>query len=171
MNDFALQDNPKLSSLVFLLRQEGYIINIKRLGPNYGPGFVTEHAEIVLNNWYLRGKVSEYSEDRLIIVLLHELGHIKYQANVPTDKRDQADSEYSAFENSINGATALAKKGDTGPLDVVLHYLQQRQQSGEEPDYYQDALDRIISSSLWNDAQIVANKSLNLIGAENAPPS
>ncbi len=99
-----------------------------------------------------------FPEDRLIIVLFHELGHAKYLNDVPLEQQKLVDSEYRAFENSIDEAIRIAESGDHGPLKVALHYIQNRRNSAQEPSHYQDALDRITASELWNRAEKLAGR-------------
>lgn len=148
-DDYDLEKNKKLFLHVVAERANGAIINVQRLGPNYGPGFVTEDGAVILNNFYLRADVDipEYSEDRLIVVLYHELGHVKFLRTV---KQHRADGVHAAFEHSLIECHRLAiDKKDKGPLNTALHYIDQRRQSENEPDHYQDALDRIVDSPLW----------------------
>ena len=158
MNDFALHDNPKLSSIVKCLRWQGYNITIEKRGSK-GPGFYSiQDNKIILNNWYLRGQDPEYPEDRLIIVLFHELGHADYHAKLRVEgkKENRADSEYAAFKNSLERAIELVETvGDYGPLKLVVFHLERRQQSGSKKEYYQYALNKIIRSKLWKSARLM----------------
>ena len=154
-----LDNRPKLKALIETAQAEGISINVQLLGPNGGVGFAQEDQGVTINNYYLRVDDPNFPEDRLIIVLFHELGHLKYFAEVPIDARNSEDSEFRAFENSLEEARRLAlKQDDGGPLSLALHYIAQRQASGQEPQCYQAAIDRIISSDLWGSCKSIVEQ-------------
>jgi hypothetical protein len=155
METYDLDRLPKLSRCVHEAINSGFAIKIERCGPGKNPGMASTSGNIVINNWFLRGMAPEYSEDRLIVVLYHEIGHIKHFRSLELSESDplpnQAESEYWAFENSLKECLHLHMSGDSGPLRTALHFIARRQSSGTEPPFYQKALDRIVSSDLWRD--------------------
>jgi len=149
-----LENRPRLKALIEEEQRMGASIRIQLLGPNVGVGFAQENQGVILNNYFLRVDDPNFSEDRLIVVLFHELGHMKYFAEVPKLERIQEDSEFRAFENSILETRRLAEQqNDPGPLNLAMRCIALRQISGREPQHYQAAIDRIIASELWKDCK------------------
>jgi len=110
-----------------------------------------------MNNYFLTNPKPDYPEDRLIVVLYHEMGHLRYYRLVHSDLRSDEDSEFWAFEHSlIVCKTIAADQHDGGPLQMALKYMPIRQKSGKLLPYYQAAIDRIAKSDLWIECQHVA---------------
>ena len=155
METYDLNRLPKLSQLVQEAIDSAFQIEIERLGPGQNPGTASTSGKIVLNNWFLRGMAPDFSEDRLIVVLYHEIGHVKHFRSLSLSEGDplpdQAESEYWAFENSLNECLGLHTGEYSGPLRTALHFIARRQSSGTEPPYYQQALNRIVDSDLWRE--------------------
>ena len=155
MNDHNLSRLPKLQSHVLEARSLGYDISVERLGPGHGVGSASTDGKLTLNNWFLRGLAPEFSEDRLIVVLYHEIGHIDYFKSSGLVAGDsipsQTQSEFGAFEKSLEECKKILDQGDEGPLRTALHYIGMRQSSGLEAPDYQMALNQIVQSTRWAD--------------------
>ena len=101
--DYDLACRPKLERQVKNLRLS-HTINIKPEGPNYEYGPASSHEDngsqwITINNFYLRNDIpqniqDDYPDDRLVIVLFHEVGHFEYFDSTPIDQRSDEDSEF-----------------------------------------------------------------------------
>jgi hypothetical protein len=151
MDDLHLM--PKLKQHIDAVNAFGGKVKICKLGPGVCAGRAQSPDKVIINNWYIRGMVPDYSENRMIVVLYHELGHIAYFKGLGGRSADDAESEFQAFKNSLVECRKLAQGGDKGPLRTALHFIGQRQTSGHEPAYYQTALDRIVVDSLWGESQ------------------
>lgn len=156
--DWDLANSPKLQKHVQELR-ESYPIAIERMGPAMCAGIAREGYGVTINNYYLRNDTpqavqDDFPDDRLVIVLFHEIGHLEYFKSTLPNERNCEDSEYAAFEHSLVKAKELAEQGgDFGPLQQALKHIRLRQQSGKEDKDYQAALNRIVSSELWNSCE------------------
>ncbi|MCI0727631.1 MAG: hypothetical protein L0332_13040, partial [Chloroflexi bacterium] len=152
MNDYDLSNMPKLQHYVQELRNLGVEVKIERLGPDYPPGRGTGHHLIILNNWYIRRMDTEYDEDRMIVVLFHEQGHLEYFktfGHEPTQEEiDEEESEYRAFKYSLEKCREIAKEGNPGPLISAIIFITKRSKSGKEPAVYQAALDRLMNEPI-----------------------
>lgn len=157
MSDHDLDKYPKLFSFVIIEQNHGETIVFECLGSGEGPGFAYEGKGVVMNNYFLTNPKPDYPEERLIVVLYHEIGHMKYYRSVPPDQRNDEDSEFWAFENSLKASKTIATdQHDPGPLRMALKYIPIRQNSGKLRPYYQAAIDRITQSFLWIECQHVA---------------
>lgn len=140
--------------------QKHYDVSIKYIrmdGHELNPGLSFANSKsVVINRLYIEHPHPIYTEDMLIGVLFHELGHIKHfqEGFTKEDLKDdkyRAESELRAFKQSLFETKLLAEHGDIGPLVTVVNEISERQASGKEEDGYQYALNRIVVSSLWAD--------------------
>ena len=157
--DHNLSNRPKLLRAVEAERQQGINITVELLGHGKTAGIAEENRGVILNNYYLRVDVPNYPEDRLIVVLYHEIGHMRYFASCEAIDRTCEDSEYWAFENSLLEGKRLAEtENDSGPLSTALFYIAKRKESGDEKPHYQTAIDRIVDSELWSNCKKIVEQ-------------
>jgi len=167
INDYDLDNRPKLKSYVQKERQRGETIVIRPLGPRSSPGLGQETVGVILNNYFLRVDHPDYPEDRLIVVLYHELGHIKFFRDVSWKDRTKEDSEYAAFQNSLFKVKEIGiSENDLGPLSAALHFIECRQRSRNEPESYQNVINRIAESDLWKECKSIVEQG----GSPNTYP-
>ncbi|KMT66959.1 hypothetical protein [Catenovulum maritimum] len=92
-----------------------------------------------------------YPEDRLIVVLLHEYGHILFNRQSNRKSNNKAEHEYAAFKYSVQHALRIAEKGDSGPIRQLVHYLPLRVQNGKKSDPHTIALKKLTKENFWSD--------------------
>lgn len=151
MDDLYLM--PKLEQHIDAVNINGGNVHIDELGPDVCAGIAEAPNKIIINNWYIRGMDPEHSENRMVVVLYHELGHLAYFAGLNGSPMNEEESEFQAFRNSLAECRNLARGGDKGPLQTALHFIARRQTFRQEPAHYQAALDRIVTDSLWAQCQ------------------
>jgi len=102
----------------------------------------------------------EFDEYRLIVILYHEIGHIKffkkYKDSVFININDDTESEYHAFKNSLLECINIAKSGECRPLERALYFYQKRYDETEDGSSYKEALRKIIyiEKDEWNQAKV-----------------
>ncbi|OQX39017.1 MAG: hypothetical protein B0D91_02630 [Oceanospirillales bacterium LUC14_002_19_P2] len=130
-----------------------------------GPGKAVGEHRIVLSTFYLTNDLPQYPEDRLIIVLLHEYGHILYNRQKARNDQSRVANEFAAFRYSLEVAGQLAKKGDTGPLREALHRMKARSQTGRPDDPHTIALKQLMNDPLWQASiRLLANTDTSHTG-------
>ncbi|NOZ47187.1 MAG: hypothetical protein GXO79_10465 [Chlorobi bacterium] len=121
----------KLNEYIQLETKNGFKI-LKDFSPWHGPGIVNyEKKCVVLNQRFLRGQIKSFTENDLIGVLYHEIGHLKYFNQHPISKKDftedyKTKSEYFAFKNSCIELFKIANSGDCEPLKAMFEKIKNR---------------------------------------------
>jgi hypothetical protein len=134
----VLENEPLLKQLAF--------INKKGAGPgkaNAQMGRVT----INLNNFI--NKNPQIDDNRMVVILYHEIGHLHYAKNTPVEQKNSEDNEKAAFEYSLLKTKDMAKQGDCGPLKTGLHFMLLRSKSNNTNDPHVRALKRMIKEPLY----------------------
>src|SRR5690606_3518823 len=98
-------------------------------------------------------------DNRLIVVLYHEIGHLHYFNAIPKGKRNPEDSEKAAFEYSLQKTKEMAAQNDCLPLETGLQFMFLRSQSNQTSDPHVRALKRMVNESLY--AEYVAYQKIN----------
>lgn len=96
-------------------------------------------------------KLKAYPEDRLVVVLLHEYGHIVFNRQSNWKASNKVDREYAAFKYSVKQASHMAEKGDVGPLKQLIHYLPLRVKNGKRSDPHTIALKKLTKEKFWSE--------------------
>lgn len=140
------------------------VFNAQMRGPGRAKGKVME-----LNPEFFIKKNLEFPEDRLLIVIVHEYGHILFN-RIKENKPDSlslfdkhVENEYQAFKYSVEWASEYAKKGDKGPLEQVITNLKSRASNGKDDDPHIPAIKRLIAEPLWKKAEemLISKQSPN----------
>lgn len=134
-----LDQEPLLKQVVF--------INKKATGP----GFANPNGTITLNLDYFINKKPRFDDNRLLVVLYHEVGHLHYFDKTPRPKRNPEDSEKAAFEYSLQKTKELAMNNDCLPLKSGLQNMLLRSQSNETSDPHVRALKRMVNEPLYTE--------------------
>ncbi|HAM99930.1 MAG TPA: hypothetical protein DCQ26_15110 [Marinilabiliales bacterium] len=121
----------KLFDYIQLETKKGF--NIKtEFGPHDMPGIANYDIKcVVLNQRFINGEIKSFSENELIGVLYHEIGHLKYFEKHPVTKKNfteeyKTKSEYYAFENTFNELLKIAIEGDCEPLRSTFAQVNDR---------------------------------------------
>ncbi|WP_426478702.1 hypothetical protein ACP3T3_04360 [Chryseobacterium sp. CBSDS_008] len=140
------------------------VFNAQMHGPGRAKGKVME-----LNPEFFIKKNLEYPEDRLLIVIVHEYGHILFN-RIKDDKVEnlsmfdkKIENEYQAFKYSVEWASEYAKNGDKGPLEQVITNLKSRAASGKEDDPHTHAIKRLMGEPVWKKAEeiLISKQAVN----------
>lgn len=94
---------------------------------------------------YIGSQAQNYDDNRLIIVLFHEIGHLHYFKENRGVAIDEKENEKYAFLYSLKRAKELADNGDCGPLTTGLKFMKQRSENGNPNDPHFMALSEILS--------------------------
>lgn len=124
-------------------------IFVKTTGLNNGPAKAGPRGNIFIDIKYLEGQQRNFTDDRLIVVLYHEIGHLHYFARVEPVKRNADDSEQAAFEYSLLKTKELAEKGDCLPLKTGLKFMKLRSEGTNLQDPHVRALKRMVQEPLY----------------------
>ena len=121
----------KLNAYIDKEQKNGYQVVIG-FCPVGEPGRVDyEKGCVILDRNFYNGLVNDFSENNLIDVLYHEIGHLEYFKNNPILKHEfdedwKANSELFAFTYSLNKLIDIAKNGDIAPLKASIIKINER---------------------------------------------
>ncbi len=142
---------PKVWDTLTSIRENG--VNV-RLTPErkMGPGKASGTDQIVISTFFLTKDLPKFPEDRLVIVLLHEFGHILFNRETDRSQRNPVKHEFFAFAYSIKAAIKLAENSDSGPLQEVVKNVKIRNETGKPKDPHTIAIKELIKTPLWTTA-------------------
>ena len=139
---------PKVWDVLNSIRENG--VNVRLTGERkMGPGKASGTDQIVISTFFLTKDLPKFPEDRLVIVLLHEFGHILFNRETNRSQRNPVKHEFFAFAYSIKAAIKLAENGDPGPLEQVIKNLKLRNDTGKPKDPHTIAIKELIKTPLW----------------------
>ena len=142
---------PKVWNTLTSIRENG--VNVRLTSERkMGPGKAAGTDQIVISTFFLTNDLPKFPEDRLVIVLLHEFGHILHNRETERGQRNPVKHEFFAFAYSIKMAIKLAENGDSGPLDQVIKNLKIRNKSGKPKDPHTIVIKELIKTPLWTNA-------------------
>ena len=116
---------------------------------NKGPAFASPNGVIRIDLSYLENPKPNFDDNRLIVVLYHEIGHLHYFVTVPKEQWTSDRSEQAAFEYSLLKTKEMAEKGDCGPLKTGVHFMKLRSEGTNLDDPHVRALKRIVTEPLY----------------------
>jgi hypothetical protein len=114
-----------------------------------GPAKAGRQGNIFIDVSYLENERPNFDDNRLIVVLYHEIGHLHYYLKVPAGMGDPLDSEQAAFEYSLLKTKEIAEKGDCQPLKAGVKFMKLRSEGTNLQDPHVRALKKIIPSDLY----------------------
>lgn len=124
-----------------------------------GPGFANPNGTVTLDLDYFINKKPRFDDNRLIVILYHEVGHLHYYNKTERSKRNPEDSEKAAFEYSLLKTKEMAEAKDCLPLKTGLRFMLLRSQSNETSDPHVRALKRMVNEPMY--AEYVAYQKEN----------
>lgn len=116
-----------------------------------GPAFATPNGIITLNIDFINNPKQNFDDNRLIVILYHEVGHLHYYINTPRPKFSPIASEKAAFEYSLLKTKELAEKGDCLPLASGVKFMKLRSMGRDLNDPHIPALKLMVSEPLYAD--------------------
>jgi len=117
--------------------------------PQISLGAARGMHSILINPRVFTPNLKNYPEDRLVVVLLHEYGHIVYNRKLNGRTSNRVDHEYAAFKYSVRQASYIAEDGDVGPIRQLIHYLPIRIKNGNRSDPHTIALKELTKERFW----------------------
>lgn len=119
--------------------------------PRSGPAFASPNGTIMINLEFLKNRKPAFDDNRLIVVLYHEVGHLHYFVTTERSERNPENSEKAAFEYSLLKTKELAEKNDCMPLITGLRFMKQRSESNDLEDPHVRALKRMVNEPLYSE--------------------
>ena len=108
----AAQRYPKFSAALADVRQHDPLLRrfvvVTNPGPLGSPAAAFGNGAVRLDRRFLEQPQPGYDDNRLVVVLYHEVGHLHYFSQVPPGQRDSQASERAAFDYSLLKTKALA---------------------------------------------------------------
>ncbi|MCF8326340.1 MAG: hypothetical protein K9I84_15380, partial [Leadbetterella sp.] len=103
------------------------------------PASASNNGVITIDLSFIETSNPNFDDNRLVVVLYHELGHLYYFAEYKTTDNTE-DNEKFAFEYSLKRTKELAENGDCLPLKTGLKFMKLRSQSDNIADEHVRAL-------------------------------
>jgi hypothetical protein len=125
------------------------IVFLRNQDLNGGPAKAGMRGNILIDVKYLETEQANFDDNRLIVVLYHEIGHLHYFMSVPPPQRDIMQNEKYAFEYSLMKTKEMADNGDCQPLKTGLKYMKLRSQSPNLQDPHVQALRLMVNEPLY----------------------
>ena len=116
-----------------------------------GPAFASPKGIITINIEFLNNPKPGFDDNRLIVVLYHEIGHLHYYVTTDPANRNSANSEKAAFEYSLLKTREMAENGDCLPLATGVRFMKQRSLSNEIKDPHVSALKLMVNEPLYHE--------------------
>ena len=129
-----------------LIRQ---IVFVRAEGRGHGPAFAAPNGVIRIDISFLEDPKPNFDDNRMVVVLEHEIGHLHYFETTSTAVRTPENSEKAAFEYSLKITRAMAEKGDCAPLQTGLRFMKLRSEGNNLADAHVRALKRMVHEPLY----------------------
>lgn len=153
----AARQYPKFTAALAGIRQHDPLLRrfvvVTNPGPPGSPAAAFGNGAVRLDRRFLERPQPGYDDNRLVVVLYHEIGHLHYFRTVPPGQRDSQASERAAFDYSLLKTKALAEAGDCAPLQTGLRFMLLRSQSNNLADPHVRALKSLVQEPLYDDYQ------------------
>lgn len=120
-----------------------------RYNTNNGPASAGLKGVIFIDIKYLEKGLPAFTDDRLIVVLYHEIGHLHYFMRVAQPDRTPDNSEQAAFEYSLLKTKEMAENGDCLPLKTGVKFMKLRSEGNNLNDPHVRALKRMVQEPLY----------------------
>ena len=118
---------------------------------NGSPAAASRTGTIIIDISFIESNIPNYDDNRLIVVLYHELGHLYFFSEHDNSNISSEDNEKYAFEYSLKRTKGLAEEGDCLPLKTGLKFMKLRSESDNLQDDHVRALKRMVNEQLFKD--------------------
>jgi hypothetical protein len=161
---------PKFYNAYNEIKKDRHFSNYKFIKTNgsAGPASANDKGIIRLDLYYIENDIQDFDDNRLVVVIYHELGHLYYFKSHDQNNRTKQDSEKFAFEFSLKKTKEIAEQGDCQPLKTGIKFMTLRSQSNNLNDDHVRALKVMVTEPLFESYRDFANlctdsnnKSLN----------
>ena len=130
-----------------LLETDSKIKKIKFVRANGRKGSAwASGGAMTFDLYYIENLIPNYDDNRLVVILYHELGHLYDNVN-----KSAAEREEQAFRFSLIKLKKFADDGDCGPLSTGLHFMRERSKSKNLSDPHTIGLKSLVESDLFLD--------------------
>jgi hypothetical protein len=117
--------------------------------PSAGPASALPNGIIRINLDFLKVRKPAFDDNRLIVVLYHEIGHLHYFSTVDRKLWNPIASEQAAFEYSLLKTKEMAEDKDCLPLQTGLKFMKLRSEGNDLKDPHVLALKRMVNEPLY----------------------
>ena len=149
----AARQYPKFTAALADVRQHDPLlwrfVVVTSAGPLGSPVAAFGNGAVHLDRRYLEHPQPGFDDNRLVVVLYHEIGHLHYFRQVPPGQRDAQASERAAFDYSLLKTKALAEAGDCAPLQTGLKFMLLRSQTNNLADPHVRALKTLVQEPTY----------------------
>jgi hypothetical protein len=149
----AAQQYPKFAAALAEVRQHDPLLRrfvvVNNAGPLSSPAAAFPNGAVRLDRRFLEHPQPEFDDNRLVVVLYHEIGHLHYFSTVLASQRDSQASERAAFDYSLLKTKALAEAGDCAPLQTGLNFMLLRSRSNDLADPHVRALKSLVQEPAY----------------------
>ena len=153
----AARQYPKFTAALADVRAHDPLLRrfvvVNNPGPLGSPAAAFGNGAVRLDRRFLEQAQPGYDDNRLVVVLYHEVGHLHYFGQVPPGQRDSQASERAAFDYSLLKTKALAEAGDCAPLQTGLRFMLLRSQSDNLADPHVRALKTLVQEPAYAEYQ------------------
>jgi hypothetical protein len=144
----AARQYPKFGRALAEVRQHDPLLRrfvvVTSSGPLGSPAAAFGNGAVRLDRRYLEQPQPGFDDNRLVVVLYHEVGHLHYFRTVLPGQRTSEASERAAFDYSLLKTKDLAEAGDCAPLQTGLRFMLLRSQSNDLADPHVRALKSLV---------------------------
>jgi hypothetical protein len=135
----------------YITRHDTLIKNFvfMRYDRDMGPARAGPRGNIFIDIKYLESQQPDMDDNRLSVVLYHEIGHLHFFSVTPPGKRFTFDSEKAAFEYSLLKTKEIAEKGDCLPLKTGVKFMKIRSEGNNLQDPHVIALKKLVLEPLY----------------------
>jgi len=149
----AARQYPKFTAALADVQQHDPLLRcfavVTNAGPLSSPAAAFGNGAVRLDRRFLESPQPGYDDNRLVVVLYHEVGHLHYYSQVPPGQRSSQASERVAFDYSLLKTKGLAEAGDCRPLQTGLRYMMLRSLSNDLADPHVRALKTLVQEPAY----------------------
>ncbi|QKG58052.1 hypothetical protein GKZ68_16345 [Hymenobacter sp. BRD128] len=149
----AARQYPKFTAALADVRQHDQLLRrfvvVTNAGPLGSPAAAFGNGAVRLDRRFLEHPQPGFDDNRLVVVLYHEIGHLHYFSQVPPAQRDSQASEQAAFNYSLLKTKQLAQAGDCAPLQTGLRFMRLRSQASDLADPHVRALKSLVQEPAY----------------------
>ncbi len=156
----ATRQYPKFAQALRTVRQDPLlkqVVLVRPAGPLNTPATAAPDGTVRLDVRFLEQPRPGFDDNRLVVVLYHEVGHLHYYLAVPPGQRSPEASERAAFDYSLLKTKELAANGDCEPLQTGLRFMLLRSQSDNVADPHVRALKSLVQEPAYAEYQRYAS--------------
>lgn len=125
------------------------VLFVRAEGRSKGPAFAQPPGTIRIDISFIEQPRPLFDDNRLVVVIEHEIGHLHYYHDTQRSDWNPENSEKAAFEYSLKKTREMAEKGDCAPLQSGLKFMKMRSEGNNLGDAHVRALKRMVNEPLY----------------------